>query len=157
MRFLHIKCNKGRYNENKRLESFLNLSVEFLNESWKLPVGGRSSLFSISSFNGQLFLKTLQGRKDVTKKKKRFYLGFIFYLVLMFSSCDRQQKLTLFSQGSFVCFQRPSRGWLPSCSLLAFRLTCSGGHIWSSLSPPVPEIGPSVLLLQGFLGEFLSG
>lgn len=89
MRFLHIKCNKERYNENKRLESFLNLSVEFLNESWKLPVGGRSSLFSISSFNGQLFLKTLQGRKDVTKKKKRFYLGFIFYLVLMFSSCDR--------------------------------------------------------------------
>lgn len=68
--FLHIKCNKGRYNENKRLESFLNLSFEFLNESWKLPVGGRSILFSISSFNGQLFLKTLQGRKDVTKKKK---------------------------------------------------------------------------------------
>lgn len=78
MRFLHIKCNKGRYNENKRLESFLNLSVEFLNESWKLPVGGRSSLFSISSFNGQLFLKTLQGRKDVTKKKKRFYLWIHF-------------------------------------------------------------------------------
>ena len=69
MHFLHIKCNKGRYNENKRLESFLNLFTEFLNESWKLPVGGRSSFFSISSFNGQLFLKTLQGRKDVTKKK----------------------------------------------------------------------------------------